>query len=96
MNKYKLPPNHELFVTRTLADLQLEMLEDLAQRREELRVQLEEREANTDTGRILDQINVINEVFDDQPEVWDPLIDKWEKELAEGKIPNLDERLEEE
>ena len=88
-----MPPNHELFVSRTAADLQLEMLEDLAQRREELRAQLDQRGADVD--RIMEQMNLINEVFGDVPEVWDPLIDKWEKELAEGKIPDLDEQVEE-
>ena len=90
-DKYNLPTNHELFQTSTWTELQMEMFQDLARRREELRQHLEDQAY--DSSKTIEAINSINEVFGDPREVWDPLVDKWERELAEGKIPDLDETL---
>jgi tRNA pseudouridine-54 N-methylase len=88
--KYGLPPTHSAFLDANVAELQLEMLQDLLARRKELWVMLDEKGADVDA--IMEQVNNINEIFGDKVESYDPLIDKWERELAEGKIPDLDEQ----
>ena len=93
IKKYGLPSTHPAFLNTNLSEMQLEMLQDLLSRRRELREALDEKGANVDS--IMKQINSINEVFNDKVEYIDPLIDKWDRELAEGKIPNLDEQWEE-
>ena len=77
VGKYSLPANHDLFQSRSLADLQLEMLEDMADRREMYREQLRTAKG-AESESLMRQINAISEVFGDKPDVFDPLIDKWE------------------
>lgn len=89
-NKYKLPPNSPLFMEQTQAELQLEMFEDLMVRREELRQRLRDGETEGQASKILEQINAINKALEDEVEVQDDLIDQWERDLAEGRIPDLD------
>lgn len=93
VNKYQLPTSHPTFQNLTLAEMQLEMLQDFAHRRVELRGLLGEK--GYDADYLTGQINAINEVFGDSMESWDPLVDKWEREIAEGKVPDLNEQLEE-
>lgn len=90
MGKYQLPTSSRAFQDSTLGELQLEMLQDLVAKRRELRNLLGEK--GYDADRVQDQINAINEVFGDREEAYDPLIDKWERELLEGHVPDLEER----
>lgn len=72
--------------------MQREYYEDLVTRRDDLREQLRDSdEGKSPEDRILEAINAINAVFGDPPEGHDPLFDKWERELAEGRTPDLDE-----
>jgi len=65
------------------------MLQDLVTRRRELREL--QGEKGYDPEVLQEQINAINDVFGDKAEMWDPLIEKWERELLEGRVPDLDE-----
>ena len=72
-----------------MADLTREMYEDMLVRRGELRSALDD--AGRDAPQILAQINAINTALGEKPEHYDPLAEKWERELEQGLIPDLDE-----
>jgi len=90
-SKYTLPTNHELFMSRSIGSLNIEMFEDLYVKRSDLERSLETA-SGKENGSIVRQINEINAILEEETYVDDPLIDKWERELAEGKIPDLEEK----
>jgi hypothetical protein len=89
--KYNLPANHELFEKQSLSELVIEMFEDRLLRKEKLMYDLENEDLDLDARSIIKkQIKGIDkslgyEEFDDE----DELIDQWERELAEGKVPDF-------
>ena len=89
--KYNLPANHPLFLSRTPSDLNQEMYEDLLLRRAELRDSLGDTD-NAGKKKILESISAINVLFGEKAEVEDELADQWERDLAEGRDPDLDAR----
>jgi len=91
VDKYNLPPTHDLFIGQSIAELTLEMYEDLFSQRETLRENIHQVTKYQDEQDILEKINNINEILGEPNDVVDEVIDKWERELLEGKIPNLDE-----
>lgn len=94
VGKYKLPWNHELFQSRSIGGLNLEMYEDLYLRKEELEDELENASGKEYT-EISKRLNAIYRALDtDNDEGYedDPLIAKWERELEEGKAPDLEEK----
>jgi hypothetical protein len=96
--KYSLPPNHPLYQSRTLGDLQREWWDDVLARQQELERQLEDDDLNAEgRRRLTTALAKLDDVLNPRPEgssTGDPLIDKWEREWAEGKMPNLDEKQE--
>lgn len=70
----------------------LELYEDLVFRKQELESSLEDVDAK-EFNQVLKSIEQIDKVLGLESGTGDPLIDKWEKEIAEGKTPNLDEGL---
>lgn len=92
--KYKLPPNHPLLLNRSVAELELEFYEDLQIERDRILEQIHDEDSNLDTKQrdeIYVRLNRINEILGYPVEVQDDLIDKWERELAAGQIPDLNE-----
>jgi hypothetical protein len=89
-SKYNLPPNHHLFLERSIGSLNVEMYIELFLKKEELELDLE----NASGKEYSDILNRLRRVNDALGEAFseDPLIDKWEKEISEGKLPNLEER----
>lgn len=91
-HKYQLPATHTLFTDRSVASLNIEMFSDLYIKRDDL-----QREFENATGKeanlLAKQINEIDSILEDTEYTDDPLIDKWEKELMEGKIPDLTEKM---
>ena len=64
------------------------MFEDLLVRRDEMNSQIESGDLKAkDVEKAL---SAINEILGDGPVVIDPLVDQWERDLAEGRIPDLD------
>ena len=90
--KYSLPCNHELFLTRSIGSLSIEMYSDLYIKRDELEDSLKEL-SGKEADLVVKQINDINASLEDgEYFTTDPLIDKWEKELEAGLTPDLSER----
>lgn len=97
MNKYNLPPNHPLFLRRTEGEWLLEVYEDMIVRQKEYRDAIEALDASGATGagarkerqRILDQLNMLNRLMGDAEEEYDPVVARWERDLAEGRTPDL-------
>ena len=95
--KYKLPPNHKLFTSQNVGDLNLEMFEDWLLRKEELERSLVDDGYNYNTDQVREmerELNELNKVLGEGGiEFKDELIDKWEQELEEGITPDLHEGL---
>jgi len=92
-SKYKLPPNHELFMNRSVASLHIEMLKDLLLKKEQLEKDLK-KATGAEFAELTNQLTSIDRALNDEVDSdlsEDPLIDKWEKELLEGITPNLNE-----
>jgi len=69
-----------------------ERYEDLYAEKEELLARFEDD--NEDANALMLRINAISEALDDGDSVTDdPLIDKWEADLAAGRMPDLSEGL---
>lgn len=96
--KYDLPANHELFEKQTINELLQEWYEDMVFRRLELLDRLETEDLSFDESNVLRrQIESIDKILaeeGEEDEFEDDLIDKWERELEAGEIPDLDEGIE--
>lgn len=88
VDKYKIPTNSPLFQSRSWAEWQIEMFEDMFTRRDELKEKLEDGELDSKVAMPI--LNSLNKALDGEEFVLDEKVDEWEKELAEGKIPNLE------
>jgi hypothetical protein len=90
--KYKLPPTSPLFLEQRFANLLQEFFEDLWGEYEVLKevIDKEGRLEPLDHARL---IELENALLDATTELHDPLIEKWERELREGRVPDLDEGL---
>lgn len=84
--RYKLPPNHELFTSVSLAEHTQDMYEDLMFRRAEIEQSLESGDG--DQKFLMKQRTSIDRVLGDA-ESDDDLFDQWERDLEEGRIPDL-------
>lgn len=72
----------------SLAEHTQEMYEDLMFRREEIERSLEE--GSGDKQALMRQFSIINRVIEGKEESEDDLFDQWERDLEEGRIPDLD------
>ncbi len=93
-NKYKRPPTDPLFEASSLAEWVHEMYEDLYERKAEIEAQLEdEMTPMKERTFLMTRLRNVNKILqEDLKDSDDPLIDRWEQELLEGKVPDLDER----
>ena len=90
VDKYNRPTNDPLFQQRSWAEWQLEMYEDMWVQRDQLVESL--NRGDVESKSVMPAITALNKVLEDGEMVTgDPLIDKWEKEWAEGKTPDLNE-----
>lgn len=82
------------FMDYSLAELIREMYVDLYWQREECMMELESAEG--DKAELYRRLALLDEALQDETEPKrlssDPLIDKWERELAEGKEIDLEEQ----
>ncbi len=72
------------------------MYEDAYERMHDLETLLEDPEIRQEERRnISRKLRKLYKALGEKDTTWgeDPLIDKWEQELAEGKIPDLDEQM---
>lgn len=87
-DKYKLPPNHELFVSRSYADWTVEMIEDLLERRDEIEQQIKDGALPASKGDLI--LQRIADALGEETTGGDPLFDQWERDIEEGRIPDLE------
>lgn len=95
-NKYNRPANDRLFQNRPISVWVREMYEDAYERKFDLETLLEDPEMRQEERRHVSQkLRRIYKALGEEDLTLgeDPLIDKWERELAEGKEPDLDEQL---
>lgn len=79
-----------MFTGQTVAELYSEMYEDLLIQREEILEKLDEISDSRERGELRERLSGINKVFDYEVDIGeDDLIDEWEKDLAEGRVPDL-------
>ena len=94
VQKYNLPPNHELFLSRTTADLYEEFLGDQLVRREELVSQIGATDDLSVKSSLQRQIQIIDSLLGDNPgkngASGDKLVEYWEHCLAAGIDPDMD------
>lgn len=91
--KYNRPPNDPAYLELAEAEIMQEWLEDLYAEKADLLQQLEDPDLE-DAIPIMQRINRLSEALGETDRVTDdPLIDKWEAQLARGEIPDLTEGL---
>jgi hypothetical protein len=87
-NKWKRPLNHPLLLGQTVAQLLTEFYADLYEEKEEIERRLENPDG--DTSKLRERLRSITAFLGEEaPDVADDLIDRWERELAAGKTPDL-------
>lgn len=88
-----MPTNHELFLSQTEAELYQEMTEDMLFSRQEIRAQLENEDTPiADRSNLWKRLHALDRALGNPTESQDPLIDEWERDLEEGRMPNLDKQ----
>jgi hypothetical protein len=92
IKKYQLPPHHPLFLQRSVAEHLQEIEEDLLLLRDDLESELEES-PQSERGDINKRLVRVRQALGEKEASTDPLVDKWERELADGKVPDLYEEL---
>lgn len=77
-----------------MAEVELEMFEDLLAQRQEILESLEEGGQDArERAELNDRLSSINKVFGYAADLGeDDLIDEWERDLAEGRVPDLSKR----
>lgn len=80
-----------MFTSQTVAELELELFEDLLFQREDIMDKLRDSHIDQrERSSMRDRLVEINKVFGFEPDLGeDPLIDSWERDLEDGKIPDL-------
>ena len=93
--KYKLPSNHPMLLSLSESELSQQMYEDLYSRKFELEDMIENGSQVGESKENMESLASINKILGETENVidGDPLIDKWERELEEGKVPDLDEEI---
>ena len=92
-NKYKLPPNHPLFLDRSVGAHLTEYFRDYKNRKEELQAQvdiLSQPEERTKTIEAIAEIDRMLGYVEDLAGSGDPLADLWEKQFQMGEEPDLE------
>jgi hypothetical protein len=91
--KYRLPANHELFLSRTVSDLQQEQLEDVLQERQDLLAALEDSSLSAGArARVSSRLTALSRALGLQ--TGDDLVEFWDAEARAGRVPDLDMTVE--
>lgn len=86
-----MPPNHTLFLEQSVAELNQEMIEDLLVRKRDLTTALEDEDQSIKEQQELSrQLRAVLTALGDPVETGDELIDQWERDLEEGRVPDLE------
>lgn len=89
-HKYKRPPNDPLYLELSEPELLSEWYEDLYAEKLDLEALLEEGDG--DYQSVVKRLGAIYKALEeDATAISDPLIDRWEAQLANGETPDLTE-----
>lgn len=89
MRKYRSPGNDPRLLSRTLASVQQEFYEDAWEEKADLERALETPEKNQ--GHLRERLGMLTRMLEGAPvDPEDELIDQWERDIAEGRTPDLD------
>ena len=88
VEKYKRPASDPLYLSRSWPEWQVEMFEDMLTQREIIVERVASGEIDSKEG--LAALDGLNKILGDE-RIVDSLVDKWERELDAGKVPNLEE-----
>ena len=93
-DKYTLPANHALFVSRPPRELILEMLEDLFEQRATMKRRVpkltgRERHEAVETLHELEKFLGVAQDLDGPILTGDPIADEWERQIARGELPDF-------
>lgn len=100
INKYKLPPNHPLFVDQPIAIHLRSFYEDQLDEKDLIELRLKEEHIQiTERTKLTSILREINDLFISESESKsvvgkDLLAEYWEKQMENGEEPNLDLKLE--
>lgn len=83
-----MAPDHEDVTSRSEGELEQAWYEWLYSMLEELQVENDE----TPSRALQDKIERVQALIDGRAYEEDPLIAQWERELADGKLPDLEQR----
>ena len=86
--KYDRPSTDPLFLERSYAEWSIEMIEDLLERREEIEQQIEDGTLSAASGHVV--LRKIGKALGEEVESADRLIDQWERDIEEGRMPDLE------
>lgn len=88
VDRYKLPPNHSLFLERSLSEWTQEMFEDLFAQKQEIEKELESDLGNSE--ELLRRYNTVTKALGEEEVVQDELFEQWERDWEAGRVPDLD------
>jgi hypothetical protein len=89
-----MPSSSPLFENQTQADLEAEMLADLYANQADLQDRLENTMDPGERHRLVVQLSSIARALgESEAAADDPLVDEWERDLAEGRMPDLEKGL---
>lgn len=94
IQKYNRPATDPLFRGQSTEALLLEWYEDLYDELEDLKRQLNSDESRGQVEVLEKRYAKICEILKDEQKFGDPLVDWWEKEVAEGRYPDLEMSVE--
>jgi hypothetical protein len=89
VNKYKLPPSHELFTGQSEAELMQEFYEDLWVRRDEIHAQIDGADDLKYRSALYEQLNGINRALGEPEEHYDEFFEQLERDFNEGRTPDF-------
>ena len=78
-------------MSQSESELMLEMYEDMLLRKQEILDELETADTKT-ANELYRQLNALNVGLGEEEVIQDDLVERWEKELEQGKIPDLNAR----
>lgn len=89
MDKYKLPPTHDLFQKQSMAELNLEWFEDLFSEKASTELRMEDADPK-ERIHLEKRLGEICKILGEDTGTGDLLTDYWDEQIARGEKPDLE------